>query len=402
VGDARRRLALGLLLAGVLSATVALLAQASGILDATEQRAVSARFAIRGASVPADIVVVAIDDATFDRLGQQWPFPRSMHGRLIEVLHAAGAREIVYDVQFTEPTSEREDNALFAALQRTRGAVLATSVSDDRGRTSVLGGDENVRAARSVAAAANLPAGHGGVLDHVTYATGALKSLAVVTSARAGVPPPSSRAFGARGAWIDFRGPPGTITTIPFASVLRREVSPAAFRDKIVIVGASAPSLQDVHPTPTAAEPMAGAEIEANAIWTVMRGLPLRDAPAFYNVALLLLVAFTVPLLRIRLTVLSSALAGPAVVILVLAGAQVAFDQGSVTWVSAPVLAAVLSTVLMVIASHLSETAVRRRIARDNDTLELKVRERTQELRQAQLEILERSAAPPRPRRGHR
>ena len=51
---------------------------------------------------------MAIDDSTFSDLGVQWPFKRSLHGRVIGRLHAAGAREIVYDVQFTEPTSAHE------------------------------------------------------------------------------------------------------------------------------------------------------------------------------------------------------------------------------------------------------------------------------------------------------
>ena len=90
--------------------------------------------------------MVAIDAKTFDDLRRQWPFPRSLHGRVVRRLHAAGARAIVYDVQFTEPTEPREDVALYRALGDTGGAVLATSESDGRGHTQVLGGDENLRA----------------------------------------------------------------------------------------------------------------------------------------------------------------------------------------------------------------------------------------------------------------
>ena len=49
---------------------------------------------------------------------------------MVRHLHAAGAREIVYDVQFTEPTRRREDLALFNAIGDAGGAVLATSESD--------------------------------------------------------------------------------------------------------------------------------------------------------------------------------------------------------------------------------------------------------------------------------
>ena len=87
--NARRRLVLGLLTAATLSVAVALVAQGSDVVHATEQRAVAARFAIRGASTPDDLLLVAIDDATFSELRRQWPFPRSLHAKAIDVLHEA-------------------------------------------------------------------------------------------------------------------------------------------------------------------------------------------------------------------------------------------------------------------------------------------------------------------------
>lgn len=60
------------------------------------------RFAIRGSQTPpADLVLVQIDDATFNDLGLQWPFPRSVHARVIQRISADRPRVIAYDVQFT-------------------------------------------------------------------------------------------------------------------------------------------------------------------------------------------------------------------------------------------------------------------------------------------------------------
>ena len=57
----------------------------------------------------------------------------------------------------------------------------------------------------------------------------------------------------------------------------------SAFRGKIVVVGATAPSLQDLHATPTSgSDLMPGPEVQANAIWTAVRGNPLRTAPAWW------------------------------------------------------------------------------------------------------------------------
>lgn len=390
MSKATRQLTLGLLAAALVSVALGLLAQATGILHGIEQRSVAARFDVRGASTPKDIVVVAIDDKTFAELGIQWPFPRSLHGKAIDRLAAAGARTIVYDVQFTERTTNREDNALYASLERSGGAVLATSEFDEKGRTNVLGGEDNLAAAGSVAAAANMPDDSTGLFDHFPYASGPLRSLAVTAAARAGAPALARSAFDADGAWIDFRGPPGTITTVSFSSLIRGKLDPALFRDRVVVVGASAPSLQDVHPTPAAAEPMAGPEVQANAIWTALNGLPLRDAPATLSVLLLVLLGVAVPLLRLRFRVLPAALAAPVVAAAFLVGAQVAFGRGSIIWFSTPLLALALGTVTMIVVSHLFESAARRRVSHDNDVLEGMVRERTQELRETQLEIFHR------------
>ena len=58
-----------------------------------------------------------------------------------------------------------------------------------------------------------------------------------------------------------------------------------------MVIGPSAPSLQDVHPTSTTGddELMAGAEIQANALDTVLRGLPLQPAPRGLDVLLIVL-----------------------------------------------------------------------------------------------------------------
>ena len=130
--------------------------QATGALDGLERATLKTRFDIRGAERSDDVVVVAIDAKSFDVMREQWPFPRSLHGKAIRRLHAAGAREIVYDVQFTEPTEPREDLALYEAIEAAGGAVLATSESDEHGHTNVLGGDANLRRIGARAAASDL------------------------------------------------------------------------------------------------------------------------------------------------------------------------------------------------------------------------------------------------------
>ena len=90
--------------------------------------------------------MVAIDSDAFSTLHHAWPFPRRWHAQVIDNLRKAGARTIVYDVQFTEPTKPAEDLALYRAIGRARNVVLATTEVDEHGHSNVLGGDENSRA----------------------------------------------------------------------------------------------------------------------------------------------------------------------------------------------------------------------------------------------------------------
>ena len=80
-------------------------------------------------------------------------------------------------------------------------------------------------------------------------------------------------------AWIDYRGPPGTFRNVSFSRVLHGKVPASVFRGKTVVIGATAPSLQDLHATSTTGdELMSGPEVQANAIWTAIHGFPLSSS----------------------------------------------------------------------------------------------------------------------------
>jgi CHASE2 domain-containing sensor protein len=386
-----RARALAVLLAGVVAAALGCALYLAGTLNDAERASVAARFDVRHAPKPTGITVVAIDDVTFDKLRHQWPFPRSWHGRAIDALHRAGAREIVYDVQFTEPTKPREDLALYQAIGRAGGALLATSEMDDHGHTNVLGGDANLARVHARAAAANLAADPDGRITKVNASVGGLPTLAVAAAARLGRRVPAG-AFHDGAARIDYRGGPRTFPTISFADVLKGRFDPRLVRGRVVVVGAASPTLQDVHSTPVATQLMSGPEVQANAIWTALHGFPLQDAPAWLDLLLIVALALLPAMARTRLRLIATfgvALAGAAVL---LVAAQLAFDGGTVVAVVAPLAALVVGTLGTLLASHLSETRARRLLARHSALLERMVDERTAELRDAQLETLERLA----------
>ena len=70
-------------------------------------------------------MIVGIDEPSFADLELQWPWPRSVHARLVSELHRAGASVIAFDVVFADPTAEDEDRAFAEAIRATGEVVLA-------------------------------------------------------------------------------------------------------------------------------------------------------------------------------------------------------------------------------------------------------------------------------------
>jgi CHASE2 domain-containing sensor protein len=378
-----------LLTAGILAGLLATAAYLSGALDALENASVDKRFEVRGVQPPSDVAVVAIDDVTFSELKRQWPFPRSLHGKAIDILHKAGARQIVFDLQFTEPTRPREDFALYDAIDRAGGAVLATTEADENGHTNVLGGDENLAKINARAAAANLPDEERGVIRRFTYSMNDLDTIAVAVAERLGrqVDP---KAFESGGSYIDFRGPRGSVPTYSFSSLLAGRVDPRELRGKIVVVGASAPSIQDLHATSAGNELMPGPEVQANAIWTLLHGLPLASAPAWLDVLAIFALSLIIPLLALRIRAILAALAAPVVGIAYVLLAQVAFEHGTVLALVAPLGGLMVAAVATVAVSHMLETMRRQQVGEMNELLEQEIRIRTAELHAIELEVIQR------------
>jgi adenylate cyclase len=375
----------------VAGATVAggLFAYLSGLrfIDDLERQTVDARFSVRGAQPARDVVVVDIDDVTFSDLNLRWPFPRRFHAQLLDRIRAGHPKAIAFDVQFTEPTDVKDDNALVEAVSRNRGRiVLATTEVGPNGSTRVLGGDDVLRQIGARAANANLPTDSDGVIRHFKYEIGGLKSFAVVAAGIARGREISTSEMGGLQQWIDYAGPPGTVTSYSYSrlfpekvvhvaggkglrpwwvvvpavrnslvgqfstraraeEVARSRVVPAnAFRDKVVVIGAgNAPSLQDLHTTPAGAL-MPGPEVQANAIETALHGFPLRSVARGWNVVLIILLALVVPFVGMRGSPLLAVGTGLLFAAVLVVGVQFAFNHGWIVAFVYPLGALVVST----------------------------------------------------------
>lgn len=335
VSRQRRR---GGLLAGVavVAAVVGLVAASVGALDRIERDTVDARFDVRGTQTPpADVVVVGVDEKSMDAVGTRWPFSRSVQARALTRLAAAKPRVIAYDIQLSEQTTRADDEAIATALGDAGPVVLATTRYDPQQGPDVLfeGGGITV-------GHAGFPDTPDNVFRRVPLQVDGLTSFAAAAAKAAG-----TRVSAGSDVLIDYAGPPGTIPAISYSDVLAGRFDAAAVRDRVVVVGTTSPRLGDTHPTPFGGEPMAGPEINANAIATIMAGVPLSDAPGWVDalliIALAALGAAAAWPRRAWVTLVIAIAIGVAFVLL----AQAVFSAGTVVGVTAPLLALAIATV---------------------------------------------------------
>jgi CHASE2 domain-containing sensor protein len=357
-GGAIRRRILGLVAVGLLAAAAGLAAHATGLLGRLERDTVDVRFSLRGRQPPpATVVVVGIDN---DSLGQlpRYPFSRRLHARVLEKLHAAGARLVVYDVSFDRPTTAAADEALFEAARRAAPVVFSTSLISPSGATQVLGGNANLASIGDHAAAADLLPDSDGVLRHTLDQVNGLPTIATTVARTLNG---HANREPVRDGWIDFSGPPGTLRTLSFAQVLRDHFDPMIVRGKVVVVGATAPVLQDLHST-AAGSPMSGPEVQGNAIATALAGFPLQTPSGVVTGLIIVMLALLVPLAGIRLETVAACLVGFGVIALWSVATQLAFNSGVVLDYSDPLLALALGTAGTAIFGMWQDSRERRRL----------------------------------------
>lgn len=304
------------------------------------------------------VVIVDIDQKSLEELNDEagsWPWPRSVHGELIEQIARQHPQAIAFDILFNEPDIFRpeHDEAFAEAVARHPQVWLAMTLNSD-GLGAVLselppavGARPLGRPAPGARAPIMLPlvvaqfpaAMRGGLINftpdsdgvgrhHALYGDRSgwrFPSLAARITAAAQRPLPRSgeMLLNWRSGWRH----------ISFSDLYRDGLrehpqrAPNEFTGKIVIIGTSAPGLTDFRVTPLGST-YPGVEILATALDNLARGDWLREVPrpatAPLALALIGLLAFGfarnigAQRLLIALTALSLAVIGVSWLVLAL------------------------------------------------------------------------------------
>jgi adenylate cyclase len=355
-GNRQLKTLLLLVVAGVATG-LAIAGYATHVLRSLDNSTVNTRFSIRGREKPfPNIVVVKIDTQSFYDLHRQWPFPRAVQGQLLKRIGRQHPAAIAFDVQFSDPSElgQNDDNTLLDDIPPGKVVFSNTEPATD-GTVAFVGDDNGTKLLRQVGAFpgfGGFPIDSGGVIRRMANSVSNLQSLAVVTAQVATHRHPvGSVRYPPGPHWIDFAGPAGTFPSISYSEAYYGTYSgqrqgrplPASFyTGKIVVIGATASNLQDIHPTSTDSA-MPGVEIQANAIATVLRGFPLSSAPGWVNVALIVLLGVAVPLISLRLRAVVSIALALVIAAVFAVAVQLAFNAGVVLTFVYPIGALVLA-----------------------------------------------------------
>jgi len=280
-------------------------------------------------SAPSEIVIVSIDSASLDALGS-FPWPRAHHAAVIREVARGGARAIGVDIGFFQPDryDPLNDQQLIQATADAGNVVfpMVFEEFEDAGRL-------RVRPIMPIPELAAVSAGYGhshleqgpdGIVRsvHLAYRTedaifwridlevlrqyldvpesgirplrpGVLGIASLEVPAgeplrreeEEGTPVPDYELN------IGYIGGAGTFEQISARDVIEGRFPGDSFKDKIVLYGATASGLGDLHLTPMSGEGSgsSGVEIQANIVNTILKRRFLRRAGPGFTILLCVL-----------------------------------------------------------------------------------------------------------------
>jgi len=258
-----------------------------------------------------DIVIVDIDEASLSAMAKEygrWPWPRQVLGEFLEGIEQQKPKAVVFDILFSDadvfnPDSDAYFDAAIAKTNNTFFPMLRLDPSYD-GQSQLKAAqipgvtpmpDEEVERDATVGMVlphfqAVLDSGRMGVHNVALDADGVLRSYPVYLDEYGWKIPSLPTRIGREFGWhepsteqmlLNWRGMPFSYHYVSFADVFldlgrkNKQRPQNEFKDKIVIIGATASGLFDLRSTPMA-RMHPGVEVMATAIDNYKHGDSLR------------------------------------------------------------------------------------------------------------------------------
>jgi adenylate cyclase len=273
-------------------------------LDALEATLADLRLLMAGpTTAPADVVIVAIDDATLAETGVGFPLPRARLADIIRNITAAGPKALAVDILLLDAKDGATDAALAEALARTPSVIAAAGRFTDA--RNVAGLPQTTSELWPQPVFAN--AASVGLVNIVTDSSGAPRHIPLLYFTSHGLQPSlvlqaaalylgaqpeiaiDQMRIGTRAIPTDFGfhlplrsiGPTGSVRTVPARDFLS-PTDNKALTSKVAVLGFTASAVGDRFVTPF--DPVTpGVEVLAGAIGQLIGNGGLQRTAAIRN-----------------------------------------------------------------------------------------------------------------------
>jgi len=257
----------------------------AGMLSSMNRVIETARLELSSRQPSGDMVLVEIDSKSLSAI-DTWPWPRSVHARMLDTLMAMGADEVAFDIDFSSRSTPREDAALEKSLADAGGYAFLAAFEQVSGITGQL---ERTRPLPAFAAQAD-PVLVNVILDRWSvvraFPTRTLAADPPIRSLATALGEPETRLPATLA--IDFSIDLDDVPRYSFIDVLEGRVPEGEIAGRDVVIGASAVELRDFFTTPRFGI-LPGALVQIAATETVRAGRVLTDrgvAPVLLALAL--------------------------------------------------------------------------------------------------------------------
>ena len=290
---------------------------------------------------PKDIVIVAIDfKSTATEHQGRWPWPRAVQAVMLRNIAVGHPKAIACDILFQSKGPLPDDDKVRDAMKLAPVFLPEVLEAPGKGHAGYL-----TRPTPGIASAAvgfgrtaSIPDIDGIVRRaylFINYQGQPLPELMVVV---AGQTQERLRRFAShsRGAaiaraqsrldefLIPFSEPSGNFQQVSATDIIEGKIAPAYFRNKYVLVGATAPGLLDNYPTPvSSSDGTPNIEIGATILNALLHHQLIRQAPMAVTLTASMILLWTLFLVLVRFGPNQTVILGPAGSLLILAGSVV-------------------------------------------------------------------------------
>ncbi len=342
-----------------------------------------------------NIVVIGIDDKSLEKLGRFTSWPRNYYASVVDILDEAGCRVIVFDVLFSEPATG--DAELARSIENAKNVIMPVVVV-----TTAVGsfGEEQITSQVSTlkplhdlekpAAAlgyANISADRDGIVREapiILNINGAYEPSLALAAIQKYLRLPKGDNFDLKDTAFSFAGriipiSPGNRMVIDYLSsdmdgtlnfqhvslsdVLESKVDKSIFKDKLVLIGATATGISDKYWTPMGYT-LNGVEIHGYTIQTILSADYFSHVPNYLTFLIILILCMLSAIIMLRFRLL---IAIPAILVLLIiyfVAAFISFDHGIMLDAFYPPISIVFTAVGISLTNFVFEKSNREEITK--------------------------------------